>query len=87
MNISKISLTGVSEALVKLAMDGAEIKGIKAHFALDESGILKMVYVELVGEKTSAAEDEEEEEGAFSKLGSTISKLFSGLFSGIVLLD
>ncbi|XP_008207113.1 hypoxia up-regulated protein 1 isoform X1 [Nasonia vitripennis] len=76
LNISTITLTGVAEALAKHAKEGGESKGIKAHFSMDESGILNLVNVELVSEKTSIAADEEE--GAFSKLGSTISKLFSG---------
>lgn len=83
MNISTITLTGVAEALAKHAKEGGESKGIKAHFSMDESGILNLVNVELVSEKTSTTADEEE--GAFSKLGSTISKLFSGLFSAFLL--
>lgn len=76
-NLSIISLTGVAEALNKQANEGTESKGIKAHFAMDDSGVLNMVNVELVFEKTVIAV--EEEEGTFSKLGSTISKLFAGL--------
>lgn len=75
LNISVIKLKGVSEALSKHAKESAESKGIKAHFALDESGILNLVNTELVSEKTSLAT---EEEGTFSKLGSTISKFFGG---------
>lgn len=44
---------------------------------MDESGILNLVNVELVSEKSSLAPDEEE--STFSILGSTISKLFAGL--------
>ncbi|XP_053978833.1 hypoxia up-regulated protein 1 isoform X1 [Hylaeus volcanicus] len=76
LNISTITLTGVAEALDKHTKDGAESKGIKAHFAMDESGILNLVNVELVSEKSSPTPDEEE--GTFSILGSTISKLFAG---------
>nr|CAD7437962.1 unnamed protein product [Timema bartmani] len=43
---------------------------------MDESGILNLVNVELVLEKTVT--DEELEESTLSKLGSTISKLFTG---------
>ncbi|XP_017876518.1 hypoxia up-regulated protein 1 isoform X1 [Ceratina calcarata] len=75
-NLSTITLSGVTEALEKHTKEGAENKGIKAHFAMDESGILNLVNVELVSEKSSAAPDEEE--GTFSILGSTISKLFAG---------
>ncbi|XP_043518742.1 hypoxia up-regulated protein 1 isoform X1 [Frieseomelitta varia] len=75
-NLSTITLSGINEALEKHAKDGAESKGIKAHFAMDESGILNLVNVELVSEKSSSTSDEEE--GTFSILGSTISKLFAG---------
>lgn len=70
-------MSGVPEALEKHAKDGAESKGIKAHFSMDDSGILNLLNVELVSEKASSAPDEEE--GTFSILGSTISKLFAGL--------
>ena len=43
---------------------------------MDDSGILNLLNVELVSEKSSSASDEEE--GTFSILGSTISKLFAG---------
>ncbi|XP_017876519.1 hypoxia up-regulated protein 1 isoform X2 [Ceratina calcarata] len=59
-NLSTITLSGVTEALEKHTKEGAENKGIKAHFAMDESGILNLVNVELVSEKSSAAPDEEE---------------------------
>lgn len=77
MNISSISLTGVAEAIAKHPEEGVESKGIKAHFSLDDSGILNLVNVELVLEK-SIVGAESSEEGTFSKLGSTISKLFTG---------
>ncbi|XP_033207076.1 hypoxia up-regulated protein 1 isoform X2 [Belonocnema kinseyi] len=67
LNISVVKLKGVAEALALHAKEGAESKGIKAHFAMDESGVLNLVNVELVSEKTSLAS---EEEGTFSKLGS-----------------
>ncbi|KAL3265417.1 hypothetical protein HHI36_009621 [Cryptolaemus montrouzieri] len=76
LNITEVSLTGVREALDKYPPgEGIDSKGIKAHFQMDESGILNLVNVEFVVEKTVM---EQEEEGTFSKLGSTISKLFGG---------
>jgi len=68
-------LNGVAEALEKHAKENAESKGVKAHFNIDESGILNLLNVELVSEKLSV----DEEEGTFSILGSTISKFFAGL--------
>ncbi|XP_076662041.1 hypoxia up-regulated Grp170 co-chaperone protein isoform X2 [Halictus rubicundus] len=57
---STITLSGVTEALDKHAKEGAESKGIKAHFAMDDSGILNLVNVELVSEKAGPAPNEEE---------------------------
>lgn len=92
-NLSEYKLTGVAEALEKNLGENAESKGIKAHFNLDESGLLNLVNVELVVEKTV---DPSEEEGTLSKIGksffhtvfkilnfyslsgSTFSKLFGG---------
>ncbi|XP_076043824.1 hypoxia up-regulated Grp170 co-chaperone protein isoform X2 [Oratosquilla oratoria] len=78
VNVSLVSVTGVTEAFEKQLKDGAESKGIKAHFSMDDSGILSLVNVEAVFEKNITEEVEEEEESTLSKLGSTISKLFSG---------
>ncbi|RZC35188.1 HSP70 and/or Trypan PARP domain containing protein [Asbolus verrucosus] len=75
LNLSEVSLIGVVDALKKHTGDNIETKGIKTHFAMDDSGILNLMNVELVVEKTVT---ETEEEGTFSKLGSTISKLFGG---------
>lgn len=77
LNISKIQLTNVGKLMEEKVKEGVESKGIKAHFALDDSGIFGLVNVELLLEK-SAEGVEVEEEGTLSKLGSTISKLFSG---------
>ena len=78
LTLSVVKLSGVAEALEKHAREKAEIKGIKTHFSMDESGILNLANVELVSEKTTLAVEEAEEEGTFSKLGSTISKFFAG---------
>ncbi|XP_028128595.2 hypoxia up-regulated protein 1 [Diabrotica virgifera virgifera] len=74
-NISQFELKGVADALKKHSGENVESKGIKAHFAMDDSGILNFVNVELVVEKTVVPD---EEEGTLSKLGSTFSKLFGG---------
>ncbi|XP_011349400.1 hypoxia up-regulated protein 1 isoform X2 [Ooceraea biroi] len=58
--ISNISLSGVAEALEKHAKEGAESKGVKAHFNIDESGVLNLLNVELVSEKSTAVVEEEE---------------------------
>lgn len=79
LNITEVSLSGVSSALEKHSAPTVDSKGVKAHFSLDESGILNLVNVELVLEKTVADEENAaQEESPLSKLGSTISKLFTG---------
>lgn len=76
LNITKVQLTNVAKLLEDKLTDGVESKGIKAHFYLDDSGVFSMVNVELLLEKS--ADGTAEDEGTLSKLGSTISKLFSG---------
>lgn len=66
-NLSEYKLTGVAEALKKNTGENIETKGIKAHFAMDDSGLLNLINVELVVEKTIIPT--EEEEGTLSKLG------------------
>lgn len=78
LNISKVELTNVTNLFEEKLKEGVESKGIKAHFALDDSGVFSLVNAELVLEMTAESVEEKEEEGAFSKFGSTISKLFGG---------
>ncbi|CAG9788320.1 unnamed protein product [Diatraea saccharalis] len=73
-NLTHVVLTGVSAALAKHTGDNVEHKGIKAHFNMDDSGILNLVNVEFVAEKTVT--EEEDKDSTLSKIGSTISKLF-----------
>ncbi|XP_022109354.1 hypoxia up-regulated protein 1-like [Acanthaster planci] len=79
-NLTTYTLKGVADALEK--QSGAEPKGIKAHFRLDESGILFLDSVESVFEKMETVMEEvndtEEEQSTLQKLSSTISRFFSG---------
>nr|XP_023019178.1 hypoxia up-regulated protein 1 [Leptinotarsa decemlineata] len=75
-NLSEYKLTGVAEALKKNSGENTETKGIKVHFSMDDSGVLNLINVDLVVEKTISPSDQEE--GTLSKLGSTFSKLFGG---------
>lgn len=77
MELSTVALSGVAEALEKHSKEGIESKGIKAHFVMDDSGLLNLINVELVAEQSTSADVKDE--GTFSKLGSTISQFFSGL--------
>ncbi|KAL1506385.1 hypothetical protein ABEB36_005758 [Hypothenemus hampei] len=77
-NLSEYKLNGVTDALKKNLKENTESKGIKAHFGLDESGILNLINVELVVEKTMNSSEEDEDEGTLSKIGNSFSKLFGG---------
>jgi hypoxia up-regulated 1 len=77
-------LKGIADALEKNQGPNVEAKGVKAHFNMDESGMLQLLGAELSFEKTvteaeeKAKKDAEDLDSTLSKLGSTISKLFSG---------
>jgi hypoxia up-regulated 1 len=80
LNLSKVELMGVAEALAKHHGNNVESKGIKAHFSMDESGLLNLANVELVVEKILTEEElAAQEESPLSKLGSTISNFFTGM--------
>merc|ERR1712042_320009 len=85
-NVSSALVKGVAAALDK--NKEIESKGVKAHFTLDDSGILTCTQVESVFEKTisvaeqeaaEAAEEaaEKEKDDTWSKLGDTISQFFT----------
>ncbi|CAC5426298.1 HYOU1 [Mytilus coruscus] len=71
-SLAKFKLSGVGDAFTKHKESG-DSKGVKAHFRLDESGILHLDQVEVVFEK-----EEEKEESTWSKLGNTLGGLFGG---------
>ncbi|XP_011383192.1 hypoxia up-regulated protein 1 [Pteropus vampyrus] len=73
-NLTMVKLKGVGESFKKYP--DYESKGIKAHFNLDESGVLSLDRVESVFE--TLVEDSPEEESTLTKLGNTISSLFGG---------
>lgn len=74
LNLSQVVLQGVGAALAKHTGENVEHKGIKAHFNMDDSGLLNLVNVEFVAEKT--VDEDEDQDSTLSKIGSTISKLF-----------
>ncbi|XP_050542490.1 hypoxia up-regulated protein 1 isoform X2 [Daktulosphaira vitifoliae] len=77
LTLSSIKLNGVKEAFSKhQETEDIDTKGIKAHFALDESGLLVLQNVELLIQKTIRTDDEEQ--STLSKIGNTISNLFKG---------
>merc|ERR550532_224204 len=88
MNLTSVLVKGVKEALDKnLVGENIETKGVKAHFQLDDSGILSVSSVESTLEKTISPEEQEAEEAKedgekkdesidWSKLGDTISNYF-----------
>ncbi|XP_069750773.1 hypoxia up-regulated protein 1 isoform X2 [Narcine bancroftii] len=74
LNLTIVQLSGVGSSFQKHSND--ESKGIKAHFNMDESGILALDRVEAVFETVQVGEPEEE--STLTKLGNTISSLFGG---------
>lgn len=74
LNLTTARLSGVGASFQKHS--NAESKGIKAHFNMDESGILALDRVEAVFE--TMQDGEPEEESTLTKLGNTISSLFGG---------
>ncbi|KFM81998.1 hypothetical protein X975_18921, partial [Stegodyphus mimosarum] len=76
LNITKVSLKGVDSAIKKHMDENTEYKGVKAHFRMDESGILNLDEVESVFEKTEEESPESKLESAFTKLGNTLGRLF-----------
>ncbi|CAG5986498.1 unnamed protein product [Menidia menidia] len=73
LNLTTVRLSGVGSSFQKHS--DAESKGIKAHFNMDESGVLLLDRVESVFETVV---EEKEEESTLTKLGNTISTLFGG---------
>lgn len=75
MNLLKINLKDVAKIISANTGENIEPKGIKAHFVLDDSGLFSLSGIEFLADKNVT---EPEEESSFAKLGSTITKLFSG---------
>lgn len=83
-NISSVHITGVAEAHEKNKdKNDTESKGVKAHFRMDESGILHLEEIESVFETTVKNVKNETEEDAtdpstFQKIKESLSSLFGG---------
>lgn len=84
-NLTSVLVKGVKEALDTNVGDNIETKGVKAHFQLDDSGILTCTNVESVFEKTISPEEQEKKEKEWkeatdsidwSKLGDNIKSFF-----------
>lgn len=74
--LEKVMLTGIEDAYSKHGTD-SESKGVKAHFRMDDSGVLYLDKVESVFEKL-VTKEAEAEESTLTKIGNTISNLFGG---------
>merc|ERR1711892_699333 len=84
-NLTSVLVKGVKGALDGNVGDDIETKGVKAHFQLDDSGILTCTHVEGVFEKTVSPEEQEKKEKEWkdatesidwSKLGDNIKNFF-----------
>lgn len=60
-NLTQVKLSGIGNGLAKHQDDGAEFKGIKAHFSIDDSGLLALGAVESTFEKIHPVVEEETE--------------------------
>ncbi|KAH8293353.1 hypothetical protein KR018_010903 [Drosophila ironensis] len=76
LNVTKVQLKEVKEVLEKSKKDAVDIKGIKAYFFLDDSGIFRCTGVEYVYDKQKP-HDDADDDSTLSKLGSRLSKLFA----------
>ena len=62
LKLSSVDVKGLKPTLEKHANEeNVESKGVKAHFALDDSGILNITHVESVFERTISVEQQEKE--------------------------
>lgn len=69
MNLTEVKVGGVGETLQKEVVDGTTFKGIKAHFAIDLSGIVRIASAEVIVEQ----EPKPEPEGRETTLESIVS--------------
>ena len=60
-NLTRVKLSGIAGGLAKHQDDGSEFKGIKAHFSIDDSGLLSLGIVESTFEKVHPVVEEETE--------------------------
>lgn len=74
--LERVTLTGIEDAHSKHGTD-SDSKGVKAHFRMDDSGVLFLDKVESVFEKL-VTKEAETEESTLTKIGNTISNLFGG---------
>merc|ERR1711982_15340 len=90
-NITSVLVKGVKEALDSNTEENVETKGVKAHFAMDDSGIVTVTSVESVFEKTISVEEQEKREKEWkeatdgidwSKLGDNIKSFFGNSEDG-----
>lgn len=63
-NLTQVKLSGIASGLAKHQDDGAEFKGIKAHFSIDDSGLLSLGAVESTFEKVHPVVAENEADAA-----------------------
>lgn len=68
-NLTKVELSGIANGLTKHQEAGAEFKGIKAHFSIDDSGLLSLGTVESTFEKVHPVIADDSAEAANSTQG------------------
>ncbi|XP_076457852.1 hypoxia up-regulated protein 1-like isoform X2 [Babylonia areolata] len=78
--LSRVNLKGVGTAYSKHGASGVEYKGVKAHFRMDDSGLLHLDLVESAFENLDAAS--KDEDSTWSKLGNAFGSMFGGQEEG-----
>lgn len=66
-NLTQVHLSGIADTLNKHQPNGADFKGIKAHFSIDDSGLLSLSTVETTFEKVHLPEEGESSDSATDK--------------------
>ncbi|CDW58259.1 hypoxia up regulated protein 1 [Trichuris trichiura] len=74
-NITRVDLFKVAEALKNNSEEGTVFKGVRAHFNMDDSGILSVVGAEAIFHKPPPPPVEE---STLSKIGHKITSFFTG---------
>lgn len=68
-NLTEVKLSGIASGLSKHQEDGAEFKGIKAHFSIDDSGLLSLSTIESTFEKVHSVATESDSDASNNTQG------------------
>ena len=75
-NLTQVKLSGIATGLAKHQDDGADFKGIKAHFSIDDSGLLSLSTVESTFEKVHPVVSDSESDSSNHTQGKYLDNVF-----------